>query len=142
MKLINQRLADFRLAKPILALALTVPFVLAGCATRSSVEQAQASANAADAHAGLAENAARTADGHAAGAQSAADQAAAIGNNAMAAAQTADQLAQDDQTGLTKANKRIAYLEYKLLPHKKLRHHRVHHTAPGNAAPAPSHTQS
>jgi len=137
MNLINSRLA-----KPILALALTAPFVLAGCATRSSVEQAQAAANAADAHAGVAENAARTAVGHAAGAQRAADQAAAIGNNAMASAQTANALAQDDQTGLTKANKRIAYLEYKLLPHKKVRHRRVHHTNPSNTATPPSHTQS
>ena len=112
------------IAKPFLVLALGVPLVLAGCATRSSVELAQNSANAADAHAASADGHAMTAVQHAADARSQADQATSIGNNAMTAAQTADGKATSVQAGLLKANQRIAYLENKLLPHHK---HKVRH---------------
>src|SRR5580700_4643300 len=105
--------------EPFLALALGVPLMLAGCATRESVEQVQAAATAADTYAGTADNHAMAADGHAADARNKANQATGIGNNAMAAAQNADSKASEAQTGLIKADARIAYLENKLLPHKK-----------------------
>src|SRR5476649_1767889 len=124
------------IAKPFLILALGVPLVLAGCATRSSVELAQNSANAADAHAASADSHAMAADSRAAAARTQADQATGIGNNAMIAAQTADGKATSAQAGLIKANQRIAYLEYKLLPHKKHKlHHKLHHKSSGTAKP-------
>jgi len=123
------------MTKPFLALALGVPLMLGGCATRESVEQAQAAATAADTHAGTADSHALAADNHATDARNKADQATGIGNNAMAAAQSADSKASDAQTGLVKANARIAYLENKLLPHKKHKvvRHKVKHktTMPG-----------
>jgi hypothetical protein len=125
-------------AKPFLALALAlgIPLILAGCATRSSVELAETSAGAADAHAASADSHALAADQHAADARTAADQAAGIGNNAMTAAQAADAKASAAQTGLIKANQRIAYLERKLLPHHKHKlRHVVHHKSSGAAQP-------
>ena len=61
-----------RLAIPrgVFVLALGVPLLLAGCATRSSVEQAQNSANLADQHATAADSHAANADSHAANADS------------------------------------------------------------------------
>jgi murein lipoprotein len=117
----------------VFALALGVPLLLAGCATRSSVEQAQNSANLADQHAGAAATAAANADSHAASAdshagaaQARADEAAGIGNNAMTAAQTADQKATAAQAGLIRANARISYLERHLMPkHFAKIHHKV-----------------
>ena len=132
-----------RLAIPrgVLALALGVPLLLAGCATRSSVEQAQNSANLADQHAATADSHAANADSHAANAdshagaaQARADEAAGIGNNALVAAQTADAKATDAQTGLRRATARINYLERHLMPkhwaktHAKMKHKKV--TAP------------
>jgi hypothetical protein len=117
------------MTKPFLALVLGVPLMLAGCATRESVEQAQAAATAADAHAGTADSHALAADSRATDARKQADQATGIGNDAMTAAQNADSKASGAQTGLIKANARIAYLENKLLPHKKHKvvRHKVKH---------------
>ncbi len=115
----------------IFALALGVPLLLAGCATRSSVEQAQNSANLADQHASAADSHAANADSHAGAAQARADEAAGIGNGAMAAAQTADQKAMSAQAGLIRANARISYLERHLMPkHFAKVRHKVKHKLP------------
>lgn len=129
-----------RLAIPrgVFVLALGVPLLLAGCATRSSVEQAQNSANLADQHAAAADSHATNADSHAANAdshagaaQARADEAAGIGNSAMTAAQTADQKATATQVGLRKANARISYLERHLMPkHFAKVHHKIKHNKP------------
>jgi murein lipoprotein len=118
---------NFKMPRGALALALGVPLLLAGCATRSSVEQAQNSANMADQHAGAADSHAANADSHAGAAQARADEAYGVGNNAMTAAQTADQKASDAQTGLSKANARISYLERHLMPKHFKVHHVMHH---------------
>jgi len=121
-----------RLAIPrgVFVLALGVPLLLAGCATRSSVEQAQNSANLADQHAAAADSHATNADTHAGAAQARADEAAGIGNNAMGAAQTADQKATVTQVGLVKANARISYLERHLMPKHFKVHHKMKHRKP------------
>ena len=129
-----------RIAIPrgVFALALGVPLLLAGCATRSSVEQAQNSANLADQHAAAADSHAANADSHAGAAQARADEAAGIGNSALAAAQTADGKATDAQMGLRRATARINYLERHLMPkHWAKTHHAVKHK---KATPNPSGT--
>ena len=115
----------------VFILALGVPLLLAGCATRSSVEQAQNSANLADQHATAADSHAANADSHAVAAQARADEAAGIGNSAMTTAQTADQKATAAQTGLMRANARISYLERHLMPkHFAKVHHKIKHNKP------------
>jgi len=58
------------LAMPRGVFVLALGLLLAGCATRDSVEEAQNSANLADQHAGAAASAAANADSHAASADS------------------------------------------------------------------------
>ena len=119
--------------QPLLQLAIGVPLMLAGCATRESVDQLRTSSSAATA---AADAHAASADQHAVNAQTAADQANALGTNAMGAAQTADQKASVAQAGLIKANARISYLEHKLLPHHKKvrhRHHPANHATNGKS---------
>lgn len=121
-------------AKPLLLLAVTLPLLtLGGCATRESVRNAQASANAADMHA-------IDARGRADRAQARADEAAGIGNNALTAAQAAqsssDQKTAQLQADLDKANAKIRFLQrnvvYKPVKHKKL-HHKLLHKKPAAA---------
>lgn len=117
--------------KPLLLLAVTVPLMmLGGCATRESVRNAQASADAANSHA-------LDAGGRADRAQARADEAAGIGGNAMTLAQSTDQKTAQLQTDLDKANARISYLQrnvvmkkVKHVKHRKVVRHKVH------AAPA------
>jgi hypothetical protein len=112
----------------LILLATIVPLAMAGCATRESVEQAQASANAADSHAGDA----RMRADHA---QARADEAAGIGGNAMTSAQAAGQHADSLDTQLAQANAKIHFLErnvvYKHVKHRK--HRRVHHHTATNS---------
>lgn len=120
-----------------LALGLGVPLLLAGCATRELVEQAQNMANVADQHAAAADSHAGAADNHAMTAHARADEAYSVGNNALSTAQGADGKADRLQAGLVKANARISYLERHLMPkHFKNAHHKVHHKKPVNPSGA------
>src|SRR6218665_1849311 len=77
-----------RIAKGVVIVMVAAGVALGGCATRESVENAQASANAADRHAGVAQGRAEEAYGLG-------DKAMATGvdakNTAMTAEQKADQ---------------------------------------------------
>jgi hypothetical protein len=112
--------------KHLMIAALAAPLLFtAGCATRSSVELAQTSANTADAHAldarshadaaqtsaNSAQARADQAHANAATAQARAEQAAGIGSGAQTLAQSnADRVATLEGQ-LTKVNARIAYLQ-------------------------------
>ncbi len=125
------------ISRGLLVLGLGVPLILAGCATRESVEQAQNSANLADQHAAAADSHAGNADSHASAAQARADEAYGVGNNALTTAQSVDQKVDQKtgmlQAGLIKANARISYLERHLMPkHFKKVHHRIRHKKPVN----------
>lgn len=110
-------------------LALGVPLLLGGCATRESVERAQASADAADAHAGTADEHAADAAQRAIDARGRADHALAVGTSAGSTAAEANARAAAAEDGLKRANARITYLEHRL--HISPRHHRVvHHRKP------------
>ena len=122
-----------RISRGLLVLGVGMPLLLAGCATRESVEQAQNTANAADQHAASADSHAGVADSHAMTAQSRADEAYGVGNNALGTARTADGKADTLQAGLIKANARISYLERHLMPkHFKAHHKVVRHKKPVN----------
>lgn len=119
----------FTAAKMAVA-ALAIGVTLGGCATRESVEDAQNAANAADRHAGQAQARADEAYGVGNNALSVGNNALNVGNGAMSSAQRASMRADQNSSDLTKLRKRVAYLEYKVLPHhkKRRRHHVVHHT--------------
>jgi len=108
---------------------VAIGVTLGGCATRESVRNAQASADAADRHAGVAQGRADEAYGIG-------NNALGVGNDAKATALTAAQKADQANADLAVAKKRIAYLEYKVLPHHKKKHHRS--TPPQQQAPAPA----
>src|SRR5476651_1552142 len=101
---------------------------LGGCATRESVENAQNSANAADRHAGTAQARADEAYGVGNNALGVGNNALGVGNGAMTAAQMANQKADMNTDDVSKLKRKVAYLEWKVLPHHKKRHH--HHAAP------------
>ena len=107
-----------RIAKSAVIVMLAAGVALGGCATRESVENAQASANAADRHAAVAQGRAEEAYGLG-------DRAMATGVDARNMALTADQKADQAAADLAKAKKRIAYLESKVLPKKKYKKHRA-----------------
>lgn len=113
-----------------LTVIAAVGVAVGGCATRDSVEQAQSAADQANGHALAAQNRADQAYDTASNALSTGNTALSTGRNAISAAQMANQKADLAITDIANAKKRIAYLEYKLLPHyrRKLRH-RYHHTA-------------
>ena len=100
---------------------------LGGCATRESVRNAQAAADAADRHAGMAQARADEAYGVGNNAMTVGNNAMAVGNNALSSAQAANGKADLSAADIVKLKKRVAYLEYKTLPHhkKKIRHHRA-----------------
>ena len=100
------------------AALLALGVMVSGCATRESVEQAQASANGADRHAGVAMSRADEAFGLG-------NKALGVGNDAKQAALTAEQKADQANADLAVAKQKIAYLEWKTSPHKKKHHH--HH---------------
>ena len=107
------------------AAMLALGMMASGCATRESVEQAQASANGADRHAGVAMSRADEAFG-------VGNKALGVGNDAKQVALTAEQKADQANADLAIAKRKIAYLEWKTSPHKKKHHH---HRAPQPSEP-------
>ena len=103
---------------------------LGGCATRESVETAQNSANAADRHAGTAQARADEAYGVGNNALGVGTNALNVGNGALSSAQQANQKADLTADDVTKLKRKVAYLEWKVLPHHKKRHHRHHSVTP------------
>src|SRR5271155_4476964 len=96
--------------KPLVLLAVALPVLLAGCATRESAERAQASADLADSHAGDARSRADEARSRADAAQGRADEAAGIGNNALGKAQSNEQRVAVLETDLKQAKAQIHWL--------------------------------
>ncbi|HTC84448.1 MAG TPA: Lpp/OprI family alanine-zipper lipoprotein [Rhizomicrobium sp.] len=121
--------------KPLLLLAVGIALMLGGCATRESVEQAQATANGAESHAVDARTRADAAQSRADAAQARADQANATGGSALTLAQTDAQRADALEAQLKAANAKISYLQRNVV-YKKVKHvkHRkrtaLRHTAP------------
>ena len=107
--------------------ALAIGVTLGGCATRESVENAQNSANAADRHAGTAQARADEAYGVGNNALGVGNHALGVGNDALASAQAANGKADANTTDVAKLKRQVAYLQWKVLPHHKKRHH---HRAP------------
>jgi hypothetical protein len=97
--------------------ALAIGIGLGGCATRESVRNAQASADMANGRAGQAQ--ARADEAYGVG-----NNALGVGNDARTAAMTAQERADQNATDVKALKRRVAYLEHKVLPHRK--HHRVH----------------
>jgi hypothetical protein len=112
-------------AGKVAAVMIAAGVALGGCATRESVRNAQASADAANQHAGAAQARADEAYGVGNNALGVGNNALGVGNGAMSSAQSANEKADLTATDVTKLRKRVAYLEYKVLPHhkKKIRHH-------------------
>ena len=118
--------------KPLILLAVTLPVLLAGCATRESVENAQAAADLADTHAKDAGSRADAAQSRADAAHARADEAAGIGNNALSKSQSNEQRVTTLEADLKTAHAQIKWLSRNVvykhpLHHKK--HHVVHHTS-------------
>src|ERR1700722_12853121 len=107
--------------------ALAIGVSLGGCPTRESVEKAQASADSADRHAGSAQARADEAYGVGNNALGVGNNALNVGNGAMASAQQANSKADQNTDDVSKLKRKVAYLEWKVLPHHKKHHH---HTAP------------
>jgi hypothetical protein len=107
--------------------ALAIGVTLGGCATRESVENAQNSANAADRHAGSAQARADEAYGVGNNALGVGNQALGVGNNALSSAQAANDKSDMNASEVNRLKRKVAYLEWKVLPHHKK--HRRHHTA-------------
>jgi hypothetical protein len=101
---------------------------LGGCATRESVETAQNSANAADRHAGAAQARADEAYGVGNNALGVGNNALGVGNDAKTSAQMANEKADMNASDVQRLKRKVAYLEWKVLPHHKKRHH--HSVAP------------
>jgi hypothetical protein len=118
-----------RMAVAMVAIGVT----LGGCATRESVENAQNSANGADRHAGAAQARADEAYGVGNNALGVGNNALNVGNGAMTSAQLANQKADQNTDDVGKLKRKVAYLEWKVLPHHKKRHH--HRAAPEQAKP-------
>jgi hypothetical protein len=121
--------------KPLFLLAVSLPMLLAGCATRESVDNAQAAADLADTHA---KDAITRADA----AHARADEAAGIGNNALAKSQSNEQRVQALESDLKTAHAQIKWLSrnvvYKHPPHRKK--HRVLHRARSTTPPGSATT--
>jgi len=99
---------------------------LGGCATRESVRNAQNAADTADRHAGTAQARADEAYGVGNNALGVGNNALSVGNGAMTSAQMANQKADLNTTDVSKLKRKVAYLEWKALPHhKKHRHHQI-----------------
>jgi hypothetical protein len=100
---------------------------LGGCATRESVRNAQGAADAADRHAGTAQARADEAYGVGNNALGVGNNALAVGTDAKTSAQMANDKSDMNATDVSKLKRKVAYLEWKVLPHHKKRHH---HRAP------------
>jgi hypothetical protein len=118
---------NFTAAKFAVA-ALAIGVTLGGCATVESVENAQNAADAADRHAGLAQARADEAYGVGNNALGVGRNALSVGNGAMSSAQAANAKAQMTASDINKLKRRVAYLEYKVLPHHKKQRVVRHHT--------------
>jgi hypothetical protein len=114
-------------SKTIMITMLAVGVTLGGCATRESVRNAQGAADQADRHAGTAQ--ARADEAYGVG-----NNAMGVGNNALTSAQLANQKADQNGNDVASLKRKVAYLEHKVLPHKK-RHHRHHTAAPVQQKP-------
>jgi hypothetical protein len=112
--------------------ALAIGVTLGGCATRESVENAQNAADAADRHAGLAQARADEAYGVGNNALGVGNNALNVGKGAMTSAQMANAKADANMNDVNRLKRRVAYLEYKVLPHHK-KHRRVRHHVPAPA---------
>lgn len=121
MKLISGRWAAGKMAVAMIAIGVG----LGGCATRESVENAQNSANAADRHAGTAQARADEAYGVGNNALGIGNNALAVGTDAKTSAQMANEKSDMNATDVSKLKRKVAYLEWKVLPHHKKRHHRT-----------------
>ena len=108
-----------KMAVAIIAIGVT----LGGCATRESVRNAQGAADAADRHAGTAQARADEAYGVGNNALGVGNNALNVGNGAMTSAQMANQKADMNTDDLSKLKRKVAYLEWKVLPHHKKHHH-------------------
>lgn len=122
------------MAGKVAAVVIAAGVALGGCATRESVRDAQASADMANSRAGTAQARADEAYGMGNNALTVGNNAMGIGNNALSSAQQANQKADMSASDITRLKKRVAYLEYKTLPHhkKKVRHQ---HRAPQTEQP-------
>ncbi len=99
---------------------------LGGCATRESVKNAQNAADSADRHAGTAQARADEAYGIGNNAMGVGNNALSVGNGAMTSAEMANQKADLNTTDVQRLKRKVAYLEWKVLPHhKKHRHHQT-----------------
>jgi uncharacterized NAD(P)/FAD-binding protein YdhS len=107
---------------------LAIGVTLGGCATSDSVLNALNAADAADSHAGRAQ--ARADEAYGVG-----NNALGVGNGAMTAAQRANMKADANAGDVTQLTRRVANLEYRMQPHHKKTHHRVHHTTAMNEKP-------
>ena len=115
------KLTAGKMAVAMVAIGVT----LGGCATRESVETAQNSANAADRHAGMAQARADEAYGVGNNALGVGNNALSVGNGAMTSAQMANQKADMNASDVQRLKRKVAYLEWKVLPHHKKKHHRA-----------------
>ena len=116
------------------ALALVaVGVTLGGCATRESVQNAQNSADAADRHAGAAQARAEEAYGVGNNALTVGNNAMGVGTNALSSAQAVNEKADLTVADVNKLKRKVAYLEWKVLPHHKRRIH--HHTPTATQQP-------
>ena len=103
-------------AGKVMAMMIAVGVMVGGCATRESVRNAHSAADAADRHAGLAQTRAEEAYG-------VGNDAVTIGNNAMTAAQLAHQKTDANADEVNRLKRKIALLERKVFPRKKVRRH-------------------
>jgi hypothetical protein len=117
---------------------VAVGVMLGGCATRESVETAQNSANTADRHAGTAQARADEAYGVGNNALTVGNNAMGVGNGAMTSAQLANQKADANGDDISHLKRKVAYLEWKVLPHHKKRHH--HRTPATTEQPKPNNS--
>ncbi len=118
--------------RPLFLLAVALPVLLAGCATREQAEKAQASADLADSHAMDARSRADAAHARGDAAYARADEAAGIGNNALGKSQSNEQRVAVLESDLKTAHAQIKWLSHNVvykhpLHHKK--HRVVHHTS-------------
>lgn len=100
----------------VTAIMIAVGVMVGGCATRESVRNAHSAADAADRHAGLAQTRAEEAYG-------VGNNAVTIGNNALTTAQLANQKTDANADEVNRLKRKIAVLERKVFPRKKIRRH-------------------
>jgi hypothetical protein len=118
----EMRMMTAKMAAAVLVLGVA----LGGCATRESVRDAQNAADTADRHAGTAQARADEAYGVGNNALGVGNNALSVGNSAVSSAQMANDKADLNTTDVQRLKRKVAYLEWKVLPHhKKHRHHQT-----------------